>query len=299
MENTDNFEHDLLCAGHKINELTRWQRPQPMKQQSGLYEPGLQTLALSIQLLKANAQMQREAAKRKQTEKQLRACRNKVSVLESDMQLSEERERHRIAQDLHDTVAQCLAGCRLKLEILQAHLPAGIHSSQLDECIDFIEQAIKQTRLLMFECYPWIQEESSLEAALRSLAHRIQEVHGIQVDCRGDGSTDALGRELSVLLFRTARELLINVAKHAQAKHATISIATGNNQIRIDVVDDGIGFNAADMAGKGAENSGFGLASIRERIDELGGRLDFFSPPGHGTSVSVVVPAEMGSDLVQ
>ena len=184
MENTDNFEHDLLCAGHRIDALTQWQRLQTMKQQPGLYEPDLQTLALSIQLLKANAQMQREAAKRKQAENQLRACRNKVSVLEFDMQLSEERERHRIAQDLHDTVAQCLAGCRLKLEALQAHWPAGISSLQLDECIDFIDQAIKQTRLLMFECYPWIQDESGLEAALRSLAHRIQEVHHIFPLCR-------------------------------------------------------------------------------------------------------------------
>ena len=292
MENTDNFEHDLLCAGHRIDALTQWQRLQTMKQQPGLYEPDLQTLALSIQLLKANAQMQREAAKRKQAENQLRACRNKVSVLEFDMQLSEERERHRIAQDLHDTVAQCLAGCRLKLEALQAHWPAGISSLQLDECIDFINQAIKQTRLLMFECYPWIQDESGLEATLRSLAHRIQEVHGIQVECYGDGSTDALGRDLSVLLFRTSRELLINVVKHAQAKHVSISIATADNQIRIDVVDDGIGFNIADINGKGIENSGFGLASIRERIGELGGRLDFSSSPGQGTTVSVVIPAE-------
>jgi signal transduction histidine kinase len=292
MESADYFEYKLLRAGHGIDELTRLQRPQSIKRQDGFYEADMQTLALSIQLLKANAQMQRETARRKQTEKQLHACRNKVSVLASDLQLSEERERQRLAQDLHDTVAQCLAGCRLKLEALQAHLPVGIDALQLDECIDFIDQAIKQTRLLMFECYPWIQSESGLEATLRSLAHRIQEVHGIQVECRGDGSTDALGRELSVSLFRTARELLINVVKHAHAKHATITIVTADNQIHIDVVDDGIGFNITDIAGKGAENCGFGLASIRERIGELGGRLDFSSSPEHGTTVSVVIPAE-------
>jgi signal transduction histidine kinase len=99
-------------------------------------------------------QLQRENAKRKQAEKQLRCCRSQVRALTSELQLSEERERHRLAQDLHDTVAQCLAGCRFKLESLQADLPDGTRPTQVDECINFIDQAIKQTRLLMFEFYP-------------------------------------------------------------------------------------------------------------------------------------------------
>ena len=290
MENTHKIKMDLLNSAYKIDELNQWECQHPMELQHSFGEPDLDKLGHTVQLLKAKAQVQRESAKRKQTEKQLRSCRSQVRVLTSELQLSEERERHRLAQDLHDTVAQCLAGCRFKLESLQADLPAGTRHAQVDECIDYIDQAIKQTRLLMFEFYPWILDESGLEATLRSLARRVQQVHGIQVECSGDGTTDALDRDLRVLLFRTARELLLNVVKHAQAKHVTISIGRADNQIRLNVVDDGIGFNIADLAGEQEKKNGFGLFSIRERLGHLGGRLDLISRPGSGTQAAVVIP---------
>jgi len=297
MENMDKIKMDLLNAGYKFDELNRWKQQRPMRMRSALPEPDLHTLELIVQLLKATAQVQRETAKRKQAEKQLRSCRNQVRALTSELQLSEERERHRLAQDLHDTVAQCLAGCRFKLESLQADLPADTRPAQVDECIDFIDQAIKQTRLLMFEFYPWILDESGLETTLRSLAHRIQEVHGIQVECSGDGTTNVLGKDLRVLLFRTIRELVINVVKHAQARHVTISITSAKDQIRINVVDDGIGFNIAGMVDTQAEKNGFGLVSIRERLGQVGGRLDLTSHPGQGTCAAVLIPAAMESNL--
>jgi len=297
MENMDKIKMDLLNAGYKIDKLNRGEHQHPMELKHSFREPDLYMLGLNVQLLKAKAQVQREAAKRKQTEKQLRSCRSQVRALTSQLQLSEERERRRLAQDLHDTVAQCLAGCRFKLESLQADLPAGIRHAQVDECIDFIDQAIKQTRLLMFEFYPWILDESGLETTLRSLAHRVQEAHGIQVDCRGDGTTDTLGKDLRDLLFRTIRELVINVVKHAQARHVTISITSANNQIRINVADDGIGFNIAAIGDMQAEKNGFGLVSIRQRLGQVGGRLDLTSHPGHGTCAAVVIPAAMESNL--
>ena len=290
MENLDKIKMDLLNAGFKIDDLNHWKSQPPMEPHYAVRAPELHMVEHTVQLLKANAQAQQENAKRKQAEKQLRSCRTQVRTLTSELRLSEERERHRLAQDLHDTVAQCLAGCRFKLESLQANLPAGTGSAQVGECIDFIDQAIKQTRLLMFEFYPWILDESGLDATLRSLARRVQQVHGIQVECSGDGTTDALDRDLRVLLFRTARELLLNVVKHAQAKHVTISIGRADNQIRLNVVDDGIGFNIADLAGEQEKKNGFGLFSIRERLGHLGGRLDLISRPGSGTQAAVVIP---------
>jgi signal transduction histidine kinase len=295
MEDMDKIKMDLLNAGYKIDELSQWKSQRLMDPQHALRESELHPVEHSVQLLKTNAQVQQETAKRKQAEKQLRSCRTQVRTLTSELRLSEERERHRLAQDLHDTVAQCLAGCRFKLESLQADLPDGARHTRVGECIDFIDQAIKQTRLLMFEFYPWILDESGLETTLRSLAHRVQEAHGIQVECTGDGTTDTLGRDLRVLLFRTIRELLINVVKHAQARHVTISISSANNQIRINVVDDGIGFDTACLADEQAKKNGFGLISIRERLGRLGGRLKLISNPGQGTRAAVVIPGAMES----
>ncbi len=297
MENSDKIKMDLLNARYKIDELNQWKSQPLMESQPALRESKLTVVEHSVRLLKAKAQVQQETAKCKQAAKQLRSCRNQVRALASELRLSEERERQRLAQDLHDTVAQCLAGCRFKLESLQTDLPDGTRHMRVGECLDFIDQAIKQTRLLMFEFYPWILDESGLEATLRSLAHRIQEAHGIQVECIGDGTTDTLGRDLRVLLFRTIRELLINVVKHAQARHVTISISSAGNQIRINVVDDGIGFDVAGLADEQAIKNGFGLISIRERLGRLGGRLNLISKPGQGTRAAVVIPGAMESNL--
>lgn len=297
MEIADKIKMNLLTAGYKFDELNPWKSRGPMEPRYALRDPELDKLRHTVQLLKAKAQVQQETAKRKEAEQQLRSCRNQVRALASELRLSEERERHRLAQDLHDTVAQCLAGCRLKLESLQADLPDGARQTRVGECIDFIDQAIKQTRLLMFEFYPWILDESGLETTLHSLAHRVQEAHGIQIECIGDGTTDTLKRDLRVLLFRTIRELLINVVKHARAQHVTISLNSANNQIRIDVVDDGIGFNTAGLADAQDKKNGFGLISIREGLGLLGGRLDLISNPGQGTRAVVVIPGGQAAKL--
>ena len=297
MENTGKLKLSMLDAGYKIDELNPWQSQGPMELRHALRDSELDTLEHTLQLLQIRAQLQQETAKRKAAEQQLCSCRNQVRALTSELGLREERERHRLAQDLHDTVAQCLAGCRLKLESLQADLLDGARLKRVGECIDFIDQAIKQTRLLMFEFYPWILAESGLETTLHSLAHRVQEVHGIQVECIGDGTSDRLDRDLSVLLFRTIRELLINVVKHARARHVTISLNSANNQIRMKVVDDGVGFNIADPADAQARKNGFGLISIRESLGRLGGRLDLISNPGQGTRAVVLIPGGQAAKL--
>ena len=282
-----NGERKKIDEMHRLIAQSR-QTPGGMLHSFG--KSDLQAVELAVQLLKAETQLQGESGKRKQAEKKLHTCQNRVRTLTAELVATEERERHRLAQDLHDTVAQCLAGCRYKLETLQENMVSISSSAQVGDCIDFIDQAIKQTRLLMFECYPWILHESGLEATLRNLAHRVQEAYGIQVECNGDGTPDTLNRNLRLLLFRTIRELLFNVVKHARAKHVTISISRAKNQIRIAVEDNGIGFNIAETLAEQKNKNAFGLFSIRERLSRLGGRLDLVSLPGEGTRASVVVP---------
>ena len=283
----------MINGGHKIDEMNRL-ISQSMQTRGGTQHAfgtsDLHAVELAAQLLKAETQLQGESSKRKQAEKKLRTCQSRVRTLTAELLVTEERERRRLAQDLHDTVAQCLAGCRYKLETLQENMVSGSRSAQVDDCIEFIKQAIKQTRLLMFECYPWILHESGLEATFRNLAQRVQEAYGIQVACIGDGIPDTIDRNLRILLFRSIRELLFNVVKHARAKHVTISSSRAKNQICITVKDDGIGFNIAETLAEQENKNAFGLFSIRERLDRYGGRLDLISLPGEGTRASVVVP---------
>jgi signal transduction histidine kinase len=295
MEHAAKIKTDRLYAGHQIDKAHHWQRiPQnrqlPVAMQSAFIESDLQVVKLAVQLLKARTQLQRETARRKQVGIKLRTCRSRVRTLTSELLLTEERERRRLAQDLHDTVAQCLASCRYQLESLQANMVTSPYTAQVDNCIDIINQGIQQTRLLMFECYPWTLHEAGLVTTLCRLAHRVQETYGIQIECIGDGTPDTPDRDLRILLFRTIRELLLNVVKHAKAKHATIQIRRAKNRIHINVVDDGIGFDFAAIADKLNNENAFGLFSIRERLSLRGGRLDLISVPGKGTRAAVVVP---------
>ncbi|MHC5034038.1 MAG: sensor histidine kinase, partial [Planctomycetota bacterium] len=95
---------------------------------------------------------------------------------------------------------------------------------------------------------------------------------------------------LSVLLFQTVRELLLNVVKHAAANAATVSVHAEDGEVRISVEDDGVGFDAAALGVHGHRTEGFGLFSIRERLDHLGGRLELQSEPGAGTRAVVTAP---------
>jgi signal transduction histidine kinase len=93
------------------------------------------------------------------------------------------------------------------------------------------------------------------------------------------------------------RELLFNAVKHAQARHVKVTIRRDNHHIRINVEDDGVGFDTAKLGYYASGTSGFGLFSIRERLDYLGGRLELESEPGHGTQVSLVAPLRSDKEI--
>ncbi len=101
-----------------------------------------------------------------------------------------------------------------------------------------------------------------------------------------------MDEELRVFLFRTVQELLLNVSKHAKTDTAQVSVSTENESIRISVKDRGVGFNSAILNAPFDKDAGFGLFSIRERIQYFGGKLKLQSNPGEGTQVTITVPIE-------
>ena len=118
----------------------------------------------------------------------------------------------------------------------------------------------------------------------------MQHLHGIKIDYTYDGKGKELPEDLSVLLFRAVRELLFNIVKHAKAAHVTISLAKNHDQLQIEVVDDGIGFDPAEAARRTRRGSGFGLFSVSERLQHLGGSFDISSRPGYGTRAILTAP---------
>jgi signal transduction histidine kinase len=222
---------------------------------------------------------------------QIRNYQVQLRTLASELTLAEERERRRIARDLHDGIGQTLLVSRMKLRgpRVSSSLPELARS--MDEACEFIDQAIQSVRSLTFELSLPILYELEFGAAMEWLVEQIQEQHDVQIDLEDDGQPEKMDEEVTVLLFRTVRELLINVVKHAQAHSVRVSIRKDDSGIRIEVEDDGVGFDTSQIDfGRASDKGGFGFFSIRERLNFLGGNFQVESEPGQGTRAVLTAP---------
>jgi PAS domain S-box-containing protein len=231
-----------------------------------------------------------DITERKKVEKKLRDYQKKLRSLTSELSLAEEQERRRIATDLHDYIGQSLAISKIKLRALQDEASSADFSKSLKEIQKLVDQAIKYARSLMSDLSPPILYELGFEAAVEWLAEKIYKQHGILCSFEDDRCSKPLDDEVRVVLFQAVRELLINIAKHGQARNANVLVKKNGNKIRIDVEDDGVGFDRSKVSFYGDDTGGFGLFNIRERLDYLGGHLRIKSKPGHGTRVTLTAP---------
>jgi signal transduction histidine kinase len=221
-----------------------------------------------------------------------------------DLSLLKEAERAQLASELHDSPMQKLALAQLQLG--SAARGCDREASQaLLAGIELLREGIAELRTLQFDLSPPVLEQKGLPAALEWLAASTQARWGIPMTYTLTGPSPALGRELSVILFQSARELVYNLIKHVQARRGAIGLATDPAGLRLSVEDDGVGF-ALDFAGgltgrvPGAEATAepgpagrLGLYSVRERIALLGGSLDI-ARLAPGSRVTICLP--QGSD---
>lgn len=233
---------------------------------------------------------QRDITKRKQAEAELNDYQEKLRALASELALTEERERRRIATLLHDHIGQTLAITKIKLGELRDALSSTSMAWQVDGIRSLIEQTIQYTKSLTFELSPPILYELGFSAALEWLCERMQKEYGVAVVYRDDGRTQPLDSDVSVLMFQAVRELLMNVVKHARARAARVTLERDNGAMRITVEDDGVGFEAAKV-----DKPSFGFFSVRERVRHLGGSFAVETRPGRGTRVTLTSPVTLAA----
>ncbi len=231
-----------------------------------------------------------EIEERKYNEKKLLEQQDKLRSLSSELLLTEERERRHIATELHDRIGQTLAVAKIKLGELQETKSLSSAAKALNEIREFIDQTIQDTRTLTFELSPPVLYELGLESALAWLAKQIEEKHHIQIDFKDDGQSKPLDDSCRVILFQATRELLFNIVKHARAQSVKVSVHRDNDTIQIEIEDDGIGFDTSELNSQVTGTRGFGLFSVRERINPLGGSLEIESEPDRGTHATIVLP---------
>ncbi len=212
-----------------------------------------------------------------------------LRAMASDLTLTEQRERRRLAAELHDYLAQLLVASKMKMRLLNQLTRSPRGESIISEITDLLEQSIKYTRTLIAELSPTILYEAGLAAAVRWLAEQMQR-HGLRVQVQEEESSLQMADDQAVLVFQTIRELLINVAKHAMVHEASVFLARqAPDRLVVTVADRGVGFDPSTADGPTAVGK-YGLFSIRERVEALGGSFVLDSAPGHGTRATLSVP---------
>ena len=249
----------------------------------------------TAKLLTTNRRLKAEIAERRQAERQVRRYQERLKSLASELSLAEERERRRIAVDLHDQIGQTLALIQIKLQELRESAPPGTLAGALDECVDLIRQPIQDTRSLVFNLSPPVLYDLGFEAAAAWLVEQHDRRAGISMTFEDDEQSKPLEQAVSVLLFRAIRELLTNVVKHSRAGKARVWLRRCEGELRTGVEDDGRGFDASTIGSAADKTGGFGLFSIREQLDRLGGRFEIDSSSGGGCRIILTVPLKTPS----
>ena len=232
----------------------------------------------------------RTGAERDGAQRELERRSAQLRTLAAELTHAEERERRRLAQAIHDELQQLLVAVKLCADTLkkQVKAPATATVEQMDE---LLKECLNVARSLTFELSPPVLYDLGLARALEWLGRWMGSKHGLTVTVHANPDADPDNEDVRVLLFQAARELLFNIVKHGGVKTADVGLSRfRENQVQVVVSDDGVGFDPEACLGEGIAQGGFGLFSIRGRLDLVGGRMEIDSKPGRGSRITLRAP---------
>lgn len=240
-------------------------------------------------------QLLRDAAERERLVASLTRAQAETAELQDELALAQRHsgaiaERARISRDIHDTIAQALSSIRLL-----AHAGAGCTEDPdaartLAQVETLAGDSLADVRRIVAALAPAELEDDALAAALQRMLDRIRDETGLQGELHVDDSMPILPTEVEVALLRTAQSALANVRLHARASRVVMSLIDADDTVRLDILDDGAGFDQPAWEEGTEAGSSYGLRFMRARLRELGGGLDIESTPGEGTALSIHLP---------
>ncbi|WP_153505241.1 sensor histidine kinase [Cumulibacter manganitolerans] len=214
-------------------------------------------------------------------------------LVESERSTGRLAERARLGRELHDTVAQHLSSIQLLVHAAERDADPAAREQHLQAARDAASSALGETRAFIADLTPAPLAGRSLVTALERVA--AQPRGGLRVTTRIAGHPRTLPTAIEATLLRIAQESLANVAKHAEASTATVVLQYGEDDVLLEIGDDGRGFDSDRVLAPGGMPDGsFGISGMRARAAELGGYLAVVGEPGEGTLVSVQVPVPPG-----
>lgn len=211
---------------------------------------------------------------------------------------SQEEERRRIARELHDETVQNMIAINRRLELYQAGEENPDRLTQLSELQAMTRESVRGVRQISRDLRPLILEDLGLIPALRSLVSSARDDHGAipQAEFKIIGTPAKFSSAQELALYRITQEALTNVRKHAHATSVRVTLDFESKEVKLEVVDDGDGFQLPASPAELAERGSFGLIGIQERVRAVGGTLLIDSAPEHGTRLRVTLPTDGGSD---
>ena len=244
-----------------------------------------------------------DAAERERLVVSLTNAQQEMAELQDELALAQRHsgaiaERTRISRDIHDTIAQALSSIRLLSHAGANHT----HDEQASRTFTQVEalagDSLADVRRIVAALAPAELDDDALASALERMLERARNEAGLHAELHVDESLPLLPTEVEVALLRTAQSALANVRLHAQATRVVVSLIDAEDSVRMDIMDDGVGFVLADWERSVEADSGsFGLRFMRARLRELGGGIDIESTPGEGTAISVHLPIHLDPTL--
>jgi signal transduction histidine kinase len=200
-------------------------------------------------------------------------------------------ERTRISRELHDTIAQGFSGVTLQLEAVATKLEADPAAARenLDRARLLARSSLAEARRSVRGLRPGLLQDADLAASLREVAAQLAEGTAVEARVRTEGAPHRLDPLVEANLLRVAQEAMANALRHADCRTLDVALAFRGREVEIAVADDGRGFETAAAAGDGV-----GVVGMRERMEQIGGRLRVESEPGRGTRIVAVAPASLG-----
>ena len=202
---------------------------------------------------------------------------------------AQEEERRRLARELHDDTLQSIIALKQRVQLAQKNAADENSKKSLQELVIIAEQTIENLRRTTRALRPIYLEDLGLVTALEMLAREAESVSGVQIAFHKEGVERRLSAPVELALYRMVQEALSNVARHAGATRANLSIRYHGETVELQVTDDGIGFEAPNTPADFAPSGHFGLQGMYERADLIGARLEILSSPGQGIKLKISI----------
>ena len=228
-------------------------------------------------LLEDNTEQQRT----EETNKKLEEERVRVAAIIKTI----ESERERITRELHDGLGQLLTTAKLKLEIVK--LKSADHNSEISEALNLLLSAGDEIRRIINDLKPSDVESFGLVTGIEILCEKIKQNTGINVEYSIINYRSPSNKKNEITIYRIIQEALNNILKHSKSKNAGVSLNSSQENLEIEIWDDGIGIDKIFLS---EHQGGFGISNIEQRTKNLGGSLNIITSPGNGLKIIINIP---------